>query len=154
VKSYLPNFISRGDGMWRMLQHSEAEDFVLATGETNTVRKFVELTFKELGIEIEWQGENENEKGIVKNVRGFEVLSAEFQNAQTKNQEPSTLLLQPGSVVVAVDPNYYRPTEVDLLIGDASKAKAAFGWEAKTKFDELARLMAKADFEKVLKRGF
>lgn len=121
---YAPEYV---EGMWRMLQQDTPEDFVLATGETHEVRKFVDAAFNELGMELTWEGENENEKGILKNS---------------------------GKVVVAVDPKYYRPTEVDLLIGDASKAKQKLGWEAKTKFADLARLMAKADFELVKQRGF
>lgn len=121
---YAPEYV---EGMWRMLQRDTPEDFVLATGETHEVRKFVDAAFNELGIELRWEGEGENEKGI----------------------EKAT-----GKVLVAVDPKYYRPTEVDLLIGDASKAKQMLGWEAKTKFADLARLMAKADFELVKKRGY
>ncbi len=121
---YAPEYV---EGMWRMLQRDEAEDFVMATGETHEVRKFVDAAFSELGIELRWEGEAENEKGIDK---------------------------KSGKVLVAVDPKYYRPTEVELLIGDATKAKQKLGWEAKTKFADLARLMAKADFELVKKRGF
>ncbi len=121
---YAPEYV---EGMWRMLQQDVAEDFVLATGETHEVRKFVEAAFGELGITLRWEGEDENEKGI----------------------DTAT-----GKVLVAVDPKYYRPTEVDLLIGDATKAKEKLGWEATTKFADLARLMAKADYELVKKRGY
>jgi GDPmannose 4,6-dehydratase len=121
---FAPEYV---EGMWRMLQRDTPEDFVLATGETHEVRKFVDAAFNELGIELRWEGEGENEKGI----------------------EKST-----GKVLVAVDPKYYRPTEVDLLIGDATKAKQLLGWEAKTKFADLARLMAKADYELVKRRGY
>lgn len=121
---YAPEYC---EGMWRMLQHHQAEDFVLATGETHKVREFVEAAFNELGIDIKWKGDAENEKGIDK---------------------------QTGKILVEVDPKYYRPTEVDLLVGDATKAKKILGWEAKTKFADLARLMAKADFELVKRRGY
>ena len=158
---YAPEFC---EGMWRMLQLDIADDFVLATGETHTVREFTEVAFAELGIELEWQGENENEKGIVKSFNK-EKLQAVISDSSSSNhsiiQSPpkdggqaSNHSLSLGSVVVAVNPKYYRPTEVDLLIGDATKAKETFGWEAKTKFDELSRLMAKEDYVKVLKRGF
>ncbi len=110
-----------------MLQLDAPEDFVLATGETHEVRKFVNAAFNELGIELKWEGEAENEKGIDK---------------------------QTGKILVEVDPKYYRPTEVDLLIGDATKAKQILGWEATTKFADLARLMAKADYELVKRRGY
>lgn len=121
---YAPEYV---EGMWRMLQRDTPEDFVLATGETHEVRTFVNAAFNELGIELKWEGEAENEKGI-----------------DTKT----------GNVLVAVDPKYYRPTEVELLIGDATKAKQMLGWEAKTKFADLARLMAKADYELVKRRGY
>lgn len=121
---YAPEYC---EGMWRMLQQPEPEDFVLATGETHTVREFAAEAFAELDMELEWVGEGVNEKGILK---------------------------KEGKVVVEVDPRYFRPTEVDLLVGNAAKAKKKLGWEAKTKFKELAHLMAKADYEKVKKRGY
>lgn len=121
---YAPEYV---EGMWRMLQQESPEDFVLATGETHEVRTFVNAAFNELGIELRWEGEGAAEQGI-----------------DTKT----------GKVLVAVDPKYYRPTEVELLIGDARKAKQKLGWEAKTKFADLARLMAKADLELVKRRGY
>jgi GDPmannose 4,6-dehydratase len=127
---YAPEYV---EGMWKMLQLDRPEDFILATGETHTVREFAELAFKELGMELEWVGEGAEEKGILK-----------------KNVER----LDEGTVMVAVDPRYYRPTEVDMLIGDASKAKEKLGWEPKVKFEELVRMMVEADWEKVQKRGF
>ncbi|RJP70819.1 MAG: GDP-mannose 4,6-dehydratase [Ignavibacteriales bacterium] len=126
------------DGMWRILQHDKPEDFVLATGETHTVRDFTELTFRELGVELEWIGENETEKGIVKSL----------------DSQKSEIKIKSGDVVVEVSPGYYRPTEVELLIGDSSKAEKLLGWKAKTKFDELVKIMANADFEKVLRKGY
>jgi GDPmannose 4,6-dehydratase len=145
---YAPEYC---EGMWKILQHNTAEDFVLATGETHTVREFIDLTFKELGIELEWIGENENEKGIVKVVNPKSDLPAEASaKAGIRNPKfPSV-----NDEVVSVSPGYYRPTEVDLLIGDASKAKKLLGWEAKVKFEELVKLMVKSDFEKVVKRGY
>ncbi|MEW5800437.1 MAG: GDP-mannose 4,6-dehydratase [Bacteroidota bacterium] len=113
------------EGMWRMLQQDVAEDFVLATGETREVREFVDVAFSELDMPLKWEGEGEKEKGLLD-----------------------------GKVVVDVDPKYYRPTEVELLIGNPAKAKQKLGWEAKTKFADLARLMAKADYELVKKRGY
>ncbi len=149
---YAPEFC---EGMWRMLQLDKADDFVLATGETHTVREFTEVAFAELGIELEWQGENENEKGIVKSIK-----NEKLKILKEKSQLNSVILsgseesIRVGSPVVSVNPKYYRPTEVDLLIGDPTKAKETFGWEAKTKFDELSRMMAREDYVKVLKRGF
>lgn len=147
---YAPEYC---EGMWQMLQLDKAEDFVLATGETHTVREFTEVAFNELGIELEWQGENENEKGIVKSINLEKIESINNSINQSINHQTKQSL-KPGSIVVSVDPSYYRPTEVDILIGDPTKAKETFGWKAKTKFDELAKMMAKEDYLKVLKRGF
>jgi len=113
--------------MWRILQQDQPDDFVLATGETHTVREFVDLTFKELDMPLEWAGEGVDEKGI----------------------EQST-----GKTVIVINPTYYRPTEVEILLGDAGKAKNELGWEPKTKFRKLVQLMARADGDKVQKRGF
>ena len=120
---YAPEYC---EGMWRILQQDQPEDFVLATGETHTVHEFTQEVFAQLDMPLEWKGSGENEQGIDKN----------------------------GNVLVAVDPKYYRPTEVELLIGNAKKAEEKLGWKPKTTFKELARLMTKADFEKVQKRGF
>ncbi|MFZ1728683.1 MAG: GDP-mannose 4,6-dehydratase [Bacteroidota bacterium] len=121
---YAPEFV---EAMWRMLQQDEPDDFVVATGETHTVREFTEIAFRELGINLRWEGEAENEKGID---------------------------IESGRVMVEVSPHYYRPTEVDILIGDPSKAKAKLGWEPRVKFEELVRIMAAADLEKVKRRGY
>lgn len=115
------------DGMWRMLQLETPEDFILATGETHTVREFAEIAFREMGIPVTWKGEGVNEKGILES---------------------------DGRVVIEIDPKFYRPTEVELLIGDASKARERFGWKPTTKFEDLVRMMVKADLEKISKRGF
>lgn len=109
--------------MWLMLQHDTPEDFVIATGETHTVREFATLAFKEVGIELEWQGEGVKEKGI----------------------DRST-----GKVLVEVDPKYFRPTEVDLLLGDPTKAKNLLGWNpTKTSFEELVKIMVESDMKLV-----
>lgn len=121
---YAPEYV---EGMWQMMQLDKADDFVMATGETHTIREFADVAFKELNMDLEWQGDGVNEKGIE---------------------------LKTGKTLVAINPQYFRPTEVDLLIGDATKAQKAFGWKPKVKFDELAKLMAKADWKKVQKRGF
>ncbi len=128
-KLYLGNLSAKRDwgfagdyveGMWLMLQQDKAEDYVLATGETVTVRDFVSMSFRELGIELKWEGENEKEKGIDKNT---------------------------GKVLVEVDPRYFRPAEVDILIGDPSKAKAELGWEPRVRFPELVKMMVEADYK-------
>ena len=141
---YAPEYC---EGMWRMLQQEKAEDYVLATGEMHTIREFCELTFKELGIEIEWKGRGEKEVGIVK-----EIENLEFRIENGKPLKNKTL--KNGDVIVEIDPKYYRPTEVDLLIGDATKAKNELGWEPKVKFQELVKIMVKADLEKVAMKGY
>ncbi|MGB5892652.1 MAG: GDP-mannose 4,6-dehydratase [Ignavibacteriaceae bacterium] len=143
------------EGMWRILQHEKAEDFVLATGETQTVRRFAELTFSNLGIELEWKGKGIDETGIIKTIdlnKAKELIG--YSSNENNYIKDFTKKLKSGDVVIAVDPNYYRPTEVDLLIGDASKAEKILDWKAKTKFEELVKLMIKSDMDKVLKRGF
>jgi len=106
------------EAMWLMLQQEEADDYVVATGETHSVREFAEKVFARLGMPLSWQGEGAHEKGI---------------DAKS------------GKVVVEVDPRYFRPAEVDLLLGDPSKAKAELGWEPKTGFGSLVDMMVDAD---------
>ena len=142
------------EGMWKILQHDNAEDFVLATGETHTIREFAELTFKEIGVELEWTGKGEKEKGIVKSI-DFETAK-KLINYDTSfgYRLDFSNELKKGDTVVVIDPNYYRPTEVDLLIGNPAKAEKLLKWKAKTKFNDLIKLMIKADLEKVLMRGY
>ncbi len=143
------------EGMWHILQHSEADDFVLATGETRTVREFCDHTFNNLGIELDWQGEDEYEKGVIKNVdisRAASLIEKnDLKNAFDYNVNPE---LKPGNTIVRVNPKYYRPTEVDLLIGNPAKAENVLGWKAKTKFEDLVKVMIKSDLQKVMKRGY
>lgn len=149
---YAPEYC---EGMWRILQHNQPDDFVLATNDTHTVREFVELTFNNLGIELSWEGEAENEVGKIKSInldKVKQLLNSDFFSQRTKLDLTNSLKI--GDIIVKVNPNYYRPTEVDLLIGDYSKAKQILGWEPKTKFEELVRIMIKADLEKVLLRGY
>ena len=126
-KMYLGNLDAKRDwghardyvqGMWLMMQQEQSDDYVLATGETNSVRRFVELAFAVVGRQIQWHGSGVEEKGI---------------DSKT------------GNVVVEIDPKYFRPTEVDLLIGDPSKAHQQLGWRHKTKFDDLVAEMVEAD---------
>ena len=115
---YAPEYV---EGMWRILQADTPDDFVLATNETHTVREFVEEAFRVLGEEIYWKGEGVDDQGFLKSS---------------------------GKAVVGINPRYYRPTEVDLLLGDYAKAKAKLGWEPKVKFKELVKIMVEADFRK------
>lgn len=111
--------------MWLILQHDKPEDFVIATGEMHTVREFVELAFKNVGIEIEWNAQGVEEKGL---------------NKAT------------GEVIVEIDPKFFRPTEVDQLLGDPTKARTLLGWNpTRTSFEELVRIMVEADVKKVEK---
>jgi GDPmannose 4,6-dehydratase len=118
---------------WRILQQDKPEDFVIGTGESHTVREFVELAFSYAGVEIEWKGKGTEEKGIVRS------LSSKLQ--------PRTSNLKPGSVLIEIDPRYFRPTEVDFLLADPSKAKKLLGWEPRVVFKELVRIMIDADME-------
>ncbi|EGQ27037.1 GDP-mannose 4,6-dehydratase [Sporosarcina newyorkensis 2681] len=130
---YLGNLDSKRDwgyagdyveAMWLMLQQDEPEDFVIATGETRTVREFVERAFAEVDIVIDWQGCGVEEKGI----------------------DTAT-----GRVIVAVDPTFFRPTEVDLLLGNPAKAIEKLGWKRKTSFDEMVKMMVEEDMKKYRK---
>jgi len=143
------------EGMWKILQYKDAEDFVLATGETHTVREFVELTFRDLGIELDWKGKGAEERGVVKKVNFDKAKSLIDFNKKAKFYNYDfTTKLKKGNALVTIDKNYYRPTEVDLLIGDPTKAKKLLGWKAKTKFESLVHIMIKSDMDKVLKRGY
>lgn len=132
-KLYLGNMDAKRDwgyardyaeGMWRMLQQEKPSDYVLATGETHSVREFVEEAARYAGMEIEWRGKGLEEKGIDKIT---------------------------GRVIVEIDSRYFRPAEVDLLVGDPEKAKKELGWKPKTKFSDLARIMMEHDLKNINK---
>lgn len=108
------------EGIWMILQHSKPDDFVLATGETHTVREFVEEVGKHLGFNIVWRGKNQDEKGYDKKT---------------------------GKLLIAIDPFYFRPAEVDLLLGDPRKAKKVLGWKPKMIFKKLAQIMTESDYD-------
>ena len=143
------------EGMWKILQYKEAEDFVLATGENHSIREFCELVFRELGVELEWRNSAHLEKGIVKNFNSevFEKITGQFISNQQVFNINKSFRLKTGMEVIAIDPAYYRPTEVDLLLGDARKARDLLKWESKVKFNELAALMTKADLENLVIKG-
>lgn len=124
------------EGMWRIVQHETADDFVLATGETHSVREFAERAFAFIGITLEWSGSGENEIGRIA------VVDKTLFEQRVGSAPLSTKV---GDVVVEVDPTYFRPTEVDILIGDPSKAEALLGWKSQTSFDQLVELMVEAD---------
>jgi GDPmannose 4,6-dehydratase len=134
-KLYIGNLNSKRDwghardfveAMWLILQQDEPDDYVIATGEQHSVREFIEAAAGELGMDIEWQGEGLDEVGIDRNT---------------------------GREVIAVDPRYFRPTEVDTLLGDPSKAKKLLGWEARISFTDLVKEMVAADDELVRRRA-
>jgi GDPmannose 4,6-dehydratase len=114
------------EGMWRILQHPEPDDYVLATGEAHSVREFVEMAFAQVGIRIHWEGVGVDEKGV-----------------------------DDGSsrVLVRVDPRYFRPTEVDFLIGDASKARSKLGWKHRVSFEQLVAEMVASDLKSLAEEG-
>ncbi len=149
---YAPEYC---EGMWLILQQDQPGDYVLATGETHSVREFAELTFKEIGIEIEWEGSGENENGIIKKI-DWDIARnlVEQKDFENKYRFNFTDKLKVGDTVISIDPNYYRPTEVDLLIGNPAKAEKELGWKAKTKFSDLIKVMIKSDLDKVLTRGY
>jgi len=136
------------EAMWLMLQQDKAEDFVIATGITTTVREFIKMAFLELGIEVEFSGKDQNEKGV--------IIDIDEQKVSELGLNPDALRF--GQTVVKVDPKYFRPTEVDLLIGDASKAKQKLGWQPKYSLQALVSDMVKSDLHLVkrddyLKKG-
>lgn len=129
------------EAMWLMLQQDKAEDFVIATGVTTTVRDFIKMAFNELGIEVEFSGRDQHERGVIIDIdeqRAFELgLNLDF--------------LRFGQTVVKVDPRYFRPTEVDLLVGDATKAFEKLGWKPKYNLQALVTDMMQADLHLVKK---
>ena len=117
---YAPDYV---ECMWRILQHREPDDFVIATGEMHSVREFCELAFREVGFELEWRGSGAEEQGVDR---------------------------ASGRVLVAVDPRYFRPTEVDQLLGNPDKARRLLGWNPRTtSFPELVRRMVRSDLQLV-----
>jgi GDPmannose 4,6-dehydratase len=128
--------------MWMILQADEPEDWVIATGVTTTVRDFVRMAFSEVGIEVEFKGEGVDEKGFVKSIDQEKYIAALGGNGQrkTNNEQPAI-----GQEVLSVDPTYFRPTEVDLLIGDPSKAKNKLGWVPEHDLASLVKDMMVSD---------
>lgn len=125
--------------MWLILQQPEPDDFVIATGKYHTVRDFCTLAFKEVGIELKWEGDGVKEKGIcIKD------------NREMVNGKRSTVNNLEGKALVEVDPKYFRPAEVDQLLGDPTKAKTQLGWNpSKTSFEDLVKIMVTHDMKKV-----
>jgi GDPmannose 4,6-dehydratase len=127
--------------MWLILQADEPEDWVIATGETTAVRDFVRMAFKYAGIELEFIGEGVDEKGIIKSINKARLQELGIENTQLKESDE----------VVAVDPKYFRPTEVDLLLGDPTKAEQKLGWKREYKLEELVNDMMASDLKLMTK---
>ena len=173
---YAPDFV---EAMWRILQRDAADDFVVATGESHSVREFCELAFREAGMEIQWQGSGTGEAGILASITAhsdlqtpnFELrtLNADLSPGHSPTGDPHSALETPqsarpeqsrravpvppasvGSVVIRVDSRYYRPTEVDFLQGDPRKAREKLGWEPTVSFSDLVRIMVRADIQDLL----
>lgn len=156
-KLYLGNLSAQRDwghakdyieAMWLILQQDKAEDYVIATGVTTTVRDFVRLSFAYVGIEVEFSGRNEQEKGV--------IIDVDEKRLKTLGIDPSAIKF--GQTVVKVDTAYFRPTEVDLLIGDATKAQTKLGWQPKYNLEALVADMMESDLhlmrkEEYLKKG-
>jgi GDPmannose 4,6-dehydratase len=121
---YAPDYVEM---MWMMLQQDTPDDYVVATGEMHTVREFIEKSFACVGIELDWEGEGVDEVG---------------RNRST------------GDIIVRMDARYYRPCEVDQLLGDPSKAKRQLGWEPRVKFEELVKIMTEGDLRLLDKPGY
>ena len=118
---------------WLMLQQEEPEDLVIASGENHSVREFCDLAFKRVGIDLDWEGKGVDEVGIASRVRGSDLI------------EQSEIRVREGQVVVSVDPRYFRPTEVDILLGDPSRARQKLGWKPKVSFEEMVDEMVTSD---------
>ncbi|MCT1531175.1 GDP-mannose 4,6-dehydratase [Sphingobacterium daejeonense] len=156
-KLYLGNLSAQRDwghakdyveAMWLILQQEKAEDYVIATGVTTTVREFVRMAFGELGISVEFSGKAEAEKGV--------IIDVDIERVKELGLDPDKIKL--GQTIVKVDPSYYRPTEVDLLIGDPSKANSKLGWIPKYNLEMLVNEMVLSDLklmkrEEYLKKG-
>ena len=145
---YLGNLSSKRDwghakdyvkAMWMILQHTEPDDFVISTGVTTTVRDFVKMAFQETGVTLEFQGEGVNEIGVVAAV------------SDDKKFRDISKYVKKGDVLVKVDPTYFRPTEVDLLIGDSTKARTILGWKPEYDLQKLAAEMVQSDL-KIMKK--
>jgi len=141
--TYLGNLSARRDWghakdyvemQWLMLQQEKPDDYVIASGVQHSVREFVERAAAELGISLRWEGDGVDEKGVVASL-------------DEKTMETQKYKVKEGQVIIRVDPRYFRPTEVESLLGDPSKAKQALGWEPRISFDELVKEMVLADLE-------
>lgn len=144
---YLGNLDSKRDwgfagdfvrAMWMMLQQDKPDDYVIATGESHSVREFVEKAFGQIGITLAWEGTGVNETGIVESIEPNEVASNGGNLCESVSE---------NQVLVRIDPRYFRPTEVEYLLGDPSKAREKLGWGARMPFDDLVNIMVEEDLK-------
>jgi GDPmannose 4,6-dehydratase len=129
---FAPEYIEM---QWLMLQQEGPDDYVVGTGDSHSIREFVDLAFRYIGVELGWEGSGAQEKGVVRSMAPRVSLEASG--------------LSVGDVVIEVDPRYFRPTEVDFLQADISKAREKLGWEPRTTFDELVKIMIDYDLRMV-----
>jgi len=136
---YAPDYV---EGMWLMLQQEKPGDYVIATNENHTIREFCEKAFSHLGITLRWEGKGKCEKGVIAE------LNPVIENEETRCEHENVGGLRVGDTIVEIDPAYFRPTEVETLLGDYTKAKKELNWEPKVRFDELVKIMVEYDYKK------
>lgn len=145
---YAPEYV---EAMWLMLQQDKPEDLVIGNGESHSVREFCEHAFRAGGMELEWHGSGTDEVGVIRSVApDIACLQPESQGsagACSATSKATVRMVQTGDEVVAIDPRYFRPTEVEFLLADASRAREKLGWEPKVTFKELVRIMVAADIK-------
>ena len=131
---------------WLILQQDQPDDYVIATGEQHSVREFCERAFMEIGIELQWEGEGLDEKGIAKELRPSALLKKYDRRDQLRK-------LRKGQCIVGIDSRYFRPTEVDTLLGDPSKAVKELGWKQKKSFKEMVKEMIEHDLKEGMREA-
>ena len=131
------------EAMWLMLQQDQPQDYVIATGIAHSVRELVQLAFSHIGFFLKWEGREAQEVGILASI---DLLA--YQTSTGLNELPEEVINQIGKPIIQIDPEYFRPTEVDYLLGDASKAATELGWTPKTSFEELVKELVEGDLGK------
>lgn len=154
-KLYLGNLDAKRDwghakdfvkAQWLILQQAEPDDYVIATGNQHSVREFCERAFLEVGIQIKWDGQGRSEKGIIKDIQPSAFLKKYDRRERPREH-------QPGQVVVRIDPRYFRPTEVDTLLGDPSKAQKTLGWKQEISFEQMVQEMIEHDLNEGMREA-
>jgi GDPmannose 4,6-dehydratase len=145
---YAPEYV---EAMWLMLQQDKPEDLVIGNGESHSVREFCELAFREGGMELQWEGSGTEEVGVIRSI-SLDISCLQPDSQGSSSADPGTPRAtlrtpQPGDEVVAIDPRYFRPTEVEFLLADPSKAREKLRWEPKVTFKELVQIMVAADIK-------